>query len=91
MMGLPQVISIGGLNGTPQQVDAIGKDLAQKISAARGPTLLLVPMRSCHPILRQSLRNWVYPSSLVEELDLEFGDTTFAKYAVERLLQRLTW
>jgi uncharacterized protein (UPF0261 family) len=81
LAGVPQVISVCGLNGSPEQLDRIGQDLAQKASAARGPTVMLLPS-GADAVLAQSIRNWAYPPGLVEEID----DTAFAEAAARRLV-----
>src|SRR5262249_28043320 len=62
---------------TPAENDQLGKEIAHKASAARGPTAMLVPLRGVSAIdkegqpfwwpeadqaLFQSLRNWLSPS-----------------------------
>ena len=61
---------------TPEENDQLGKEIAQKASAASGPTAVLVPLRGVSAIDRegqpfwwpeadqalfQSLRNWMSP------------------------------
>lgn len=51
MAGVPQVISLGGLDAaafgrtTPEECDKLGQEVAMKACAARGPTAILVPLR----------------------------------------------
>lgn len=86
---------------TPEENDQLGKEIAQKASAARGPTTVLVPLRGVSAIdkegqpfwwpeadqaLFQSLRHWMSPSVKLVELDLHINDTVFAKVAAETLL-----
>ena len=86
---------------TPAENDRLGKEIAEKASAARGPTAVLVPRRGVSAIdaegqpfwwpeadqaLFQSLRNWVGPQVRLVELDLHVNDPAFARAAVETLL-----
>lgn len=89
---------------TPEENDRLGKEIAEKASAARGPTAVLVPLRGVSAIdmegqpfwwpeadgaLFQSLRNWMAPQVDVIELDLHINDPAFAQTAVHTLLQLL--
>lgn len=85
---------------TPEENDRLGKEIAEKASAARGPTAVLVPLRGVSAIDRagqpfwwpeadqalfQSLRNWISPQVKLIELDLHINDPAFADAAVETL------
>ena len=85
---------------TPEENDRLGKEIAEKASAARGPTAVLVPLRGVSAIDRegqpfwwpeadaalfQSLRNWVGPQVKLVELELHINDPQFAQVAVETL------
>ncbi len=87
---------------TPEENDQLGKEIAQKASAAKGPTAVLVPLRGVSAIDRagqpfwwpeadqalfQSLRNWMSPHVRLFELDLHINDPEFARIAVETLKQ----
>jgi uncharacterized protein (UPF0261 family) len=87
---------------TPEENDRLGKEIAQKASAARGPTAVLVPLRGVSAIDRegqsfwwpeadqalfQSLRNWIGPQVQLVELDLHINDPEFARLAAETLLR----
>jgi uncharacterized protein (UPF0261 family) len=86
---------------TPEENDRLGKEIAQKASAARGPTAVLVPLRGVSAIDRegqpfwwpeadaalfQSLRNWISPQVRLIELDLHVNDQEFAAAAAKVLL-----
>lgn len=86
---------------TPAENDQLGKEIAQKASAAKGPTAVLVPLRGVSAIdkegqpfwrpeadqsLFQSLRNWISPNVKLIELDLHINDPEFARIAAETLL-----
>jgi uncharacterized protein (UPF0261 family) len=86
---------------TPEENDRLGKEIAEKASAAKGPTAVLVPLKGVSAIdkeggpfwwpeanqaLFQSLRNWISPSVRLIELDLHINDPEFARTATETLL-----
>jgi uncharacterized protein (UPF0261 family) len=88
---------------TPEENDRLGKEIAQKASAAKGPTAVIVPLKGISAIdaegkpfwwpeadaaLFQSLRNWVSPAVEMIELDMHINDPEFAK-AAAATLQRL--
>jgi uncharacterized protein (UPF0261 family) len=88
---------------TPEENDRLGKEIAEKASAASGPTALLMPLRGVSAIDRegqpfwwpeadaalfQSLRNWLAPQVELIELDVHINDPAFAEAAV-RALSRL--
>jgi uncharacterized protein (UPF0261 family) len=90
---------------TPDENDRLGQEVAQKASAARGPTAVLVPLRGVSAIDRedqpfwwpeadaalfQSLRNWMSPHVELIELDLHINDPAFAETAARTLLRLLT-
>jgi uncharacterized protein (UPF0261 family) len=87
---------------TPEENDLLGKEIAEKASAARGPTAVLVPLRGVSAIDRegqpfwwpeadaalfQSLRNWIAPQVELIELDLHINDPEFAEIAARTLLR----
>jgi uncharacterized protein (UPF0261 family) len=87
---------------TPEENDRLGKEIAQKASAARGPTAVLVPLRGVSAIDRagqpfwwpeadaalfQSLRNWMSPQVPLVELDRHINDPEFAEAAAGTLLE----
>ncbi len=89
---------------TPEENDKLGKEIAQKASAAQGPTAVLVPLQGvsaidregqpfCWPeadaALFQSLRQWISPQVKLVELDLHINDPAFAAAAAQTLLQML--
>jgi uncharacterized protein (UPF0261 family) len=89
---------------TPEENDRLGKEIAHKASAARGPTALLIPLRGVSALdgvgqpfwwpeadraLFQSLRNWLGPQVRLIELDLHINDPEFAQAAAETLLRML--
>jgi uncharacterized protein (UPF0261 family) len=94
--------SVTLMRTTPDENDRLGKEIAEKASAARGPTALLVPLRGVSAIDRegqpfwwpeadqalfQSLRNWVGPQVRLVELDHHVNDPEFAAAAARTLLE----
>jgi uncharacterized protein (UPF0261 family) len=92
--------SVTLMRTTPEENDRLGKEIAQKASAARGPTAILVPLGGVSAIDRpgqpfwwpeadqalfQSLRNWMSPRVQLLELDLHINDPEFAAAAVSTL------
>lgn len=89
---------------SPEENDQLGKEIAQKASAARGPTAVLVPLRGVSAIdaeekpfwwpeadtaLFQSLRQWMIPHVELIELDQHINDAAFAQAATDTLLRLL--
>jgi uncharacterized protein (UPF0261 family) len=87
---------------TPAENDQLGKQIAQRASASRGPTVILVPLKGVSAIdcegqpfwwpeadqaLFQSLRNWVGPQAQLIELDMHINDPAFADMAAQKLLE----
>jgi uncharacterized protein (UPF0261 family) len=94
--------SVTLMRTTPEENDQLGKEIAEKASAARGPTAVLVPLKGVSAIdkegapfwcaeadraLFQSLRNWISPSVELVELDLHINDPAFADAAAKTLLR----
>ena len=82
----------------------IGRRIAEKLNAARGPTTLLLPLRGVSALDREgqpfhdpaadealfeSLRTHVRPPVRIVELDLHLNDPAFADAAVDHLLESL--
>lgn len=91
LSGVPQIIASGGLHDgvASESLDALGKEIAEKACAARGPTLILLPA-DAPAVLRQSLRNWIYPPELLEESPHTIHDRRFAEQIAERLREMLS-
>jgi uncharacterized protein (UPF0261 family) len=90
---------------TPEENDKLGKEIAEKASAARGPTAILMPLKGVSAIdkqggpfwwpeadqaLFQSVRNWVGPSVQMIELDNHINDPEFAAKAAATLLEMVS-
>jgi uncharacterized protein (UPF0261 family) len=86
---------------TPEENDQLGKEIAQKASAARGPTAVLIPLHGVSAIdkegqpfwwpdadqaLFQSLRNWMSPNVRLVEVDRHINDPEFAELAALTLV-----
>lgn len=87
---------------TPEENDALAKEIAHKASAARGPTAVLVPKRGVSAIDREgqpfwwpeadaalfaSLRLWMSPHVELIETDQHINDLAFAELAARTLLR----
>ncbi|MCE9531768.1 MAG: Tm-1-like ATP-binding domain-containing protein [Planctomycetes bacterium] len=87
---------------TPEENDVLGQEIAQKACAARGPTVILLPLKGVSAIdkeggpfwwpeadqaLFQSIRNWIGPWVKVIELDMHINDPAFAEMAANALLK----
>jgi uncharacterized protein (UPF0261 family) len=86
---------------TPDENDRLGKEIALKASAAKGPAAILLPLCGVSAIdaegkpfwwpeadkaLFESIRLWRSPRVELIELDLHINDPAFAKAAAEKLL-----
>jgi uncharacterized protein (UPF0261 family) len=100
----PHNPSVTLMRTTPEENDRLGKEIAEKASAARGPTAVLVPLRGVSAIDRegqpfwwpeadaalfQSLRHWLSPHVELIEADLHVNDPGFAELAARTLLRLL--
>ncbi|CAN5431409.1 hypothetical protein BH11PLA2_BH11PLA2_12130 [soil metagenome] len=84
---IPQVIVPGGLSHLPdKRLDLLGKEIAEKACAAGGPTLIVLGSDTLR-VLRESISNWIYPPSLLMELNLTCEDEAFVKQCVSELLK----
>jgi uncharacterized protein (UPF0261 family) len=87
---------------TPEEMDRLGQEIAQKASAASGPTAVVLPLRGVSAIdadgksfwwpeadaaLFQSIRNWIAPGVELLELDMHINDPAFAAACVAKLLE----
>src|SRR5262249_31341216 len=78
---------------TREEMDRLGKGIAEKTSAARGPTCVIMPLKGVSAIdaegksfswpeadmaLFQSVRNWIAPNVELIELDAHINDAAFA-------------
>jgi uncharacterized protein (UPF0261 family) len=90
---------------TPEENDQLGKEIAHKASAAKGPTAVLVPLKGVSAIdaegkpfwwpeadkaLFDSLRLWISPHVKLIELDMHLNEAQFAEAAVQTLLEMIT-
>lgn len=89
---------------TPEENDRLGKEIAHKASASRGPTAVYVPRRGVSALDREggpfwwpeadaalfdSLRLWMSPHVKLVELDLHVNDPAFAAAMAGGLLEML--
>jgi len=88
---------------TPEENDRLGKEIAEKASASRGPTAVLLPLRGVSAIDRegepfwwpeadaalfQSIRQWTHGVELIE-CDAHINDPLVAEVAAKKLLEYL--
>ncbi len=86
---------------TPEENDRLGKEIAEKASAAQGPTSIVMPLKGISAIDReggpfwwpeadaalfQSIRNWVGPWVQLIEVDRHINDPDVARIAAETVL-----
>lgn len=96
--------SVTLMRTTPEENDLLGRELAHKASASRGPAAVLLPLRGVSALDRegqpfwwpesdaalfQSVRNWISPNVKLFELDLHLNDPGFAEAAAGTLLGML--
>jgi uncharacterized protein (UPF0261 family) len=89
---------------TPEENDALGKEIAEKASAAKGKTAILVPKKGVSAIDREgqpfwwpeadaalfkSLQHWLSPHVELIELDFHINDAEFAETAARKLLEMI--
>jgi uncharacterized protein (UPF0261 family) len=87
---------------TPEEMDRLGLEIANKVCASRGPTCLMLPLRGVSAIDReggpfwwpeadtalfQSIRNAMYPQLECLEMDAHINDREFAEAAARKLLK----
>jgi uncharacterized protein (UPF0261 family) len=89
---------------TPEENDRLGREIALKVSASRGPAAVILPLRGLSSLdrggelfwrpeadvaLYQSVRNWISPHVRLIEMDLHVNDSAFARGAAAVLLEML--
>jgi uncharacterized protein (UPF0261 family) len=89
---------------TPEENDKLGKEIAEKASAAKGPTAILIPKKGVSAIdcegkpfwwpeadaaLFASIKQWLSPNVQLIELDLHINDPAFAEAAAQTLLRMI--
>lgn len=87
---------------TPEENEKLGKEIAFKASAAKGPTAILIPLRGVSAIdaegkpfwwpeadraLFESIRHWLAPHVELIELDMHINDPPFAHACANKLLE----
>jgi uncharacterized protein (UPF0261 family) len=87
---------------TPEEMDRLGKGIAEKTSASNSPTCVMVPLKGVSAIdaegkafwwpeadaaLFQSVRNWIAPNVELIELDRHINDPVFAEACANKLLE----
>jgi uncharacterized protein (UPF0261 family) len=89
---------------TPEEMDRLGKAIAEKTSAANSPTCVMLPLKGVSAIdaegqpfwwpeadaaLFQSVRNWIAPYVELVELDSHINDREFAEACARKLLDMI--
>jgi uncharacterized protein (UPF0261 family) len=89
---------------TPEENDALGKEIAYKASASRGPAVVLVPRggfsewdREGGPFwwpladqtLSESLKHWMSPQVVLLEREAHINSPAFAEEAARLLMERM--
>ena len=89
---------------TPEENDKLGKEIAEKASAARGPTAIVLPLKGISAIDREgqpfwwpeadaalfaSIKQWLAPGIELVETDLHINDPAFADTAARMLLRMM--
>ena len=87
---------------TPEENEKLGKEIAFKASAAKGPTAIVLPLRGVSAIdaegkpfwwpeadraLFDSIRHWLAPHVELIELDMHINDPAFADACARKLLE----
>lgn len=89
---------------TPEEMDRLGKVIAERTSAANSPTCVMLPLKGVSAIdaegkpfwwpeadaaLFQSVRNWIAPYVELVEVDAHINDPAFAETCARKLLSFL--
>lgn len=87
---------------TPEEMDRLGKVIAERTSAANSPTCVMLPLKGVSAIdaegkpfwwpdadaaLFQSVRNWIAPYVELVEVDAHINDPAFAEACASQLLE----
>ncbi len=90
---------------TPEENEALGREIARKVSASRGPAAVLLPLRGVSAIdaegksfdwpearqrLFQAIRENLSPQVELVELDAHINDPQFAEAAAAKLLELMS-
>lgn len=92
MMTIPQAIVLGGFDDawTAEALDLAGKLIAERVSAARGPTrIFLTP--DAPTVLVQSLRNWCYPPTLLVDVPHATCDPALSEVLIRFVLEQIVF
>jgi hypothetical protein len=90
MAGIGQVVVATDLDGLASaEFDVLGQRIAERASAARGPTRIVLPP-DADPVLRASLRNWIYPADVLVECEATAGDAGFEQVIGSIVVEMIT-
>jgi uncharacterized protein (UPF0261 family) len=89
---------------TPEENDLLGKEIALKANAAKGPTAIIFPLHGISALdasgqpfwwpqanqaLRESLKLWLSPGVEYIEMDLHINDPVFGEACAQKLINYL--
>jgi uncharacterized protein (UPF0261 family) len=89
---------------TPEENDLLGKEIALKANAAKGPTAIIFPLRGISALdalgqpfwwpqanqaLRESLKLWLSPDVEYIEMDMHINDPAFGEACAQKLINYL--
>ncbi len=89
---------------TPEENDLLGKEIALKANAAKGPTAIIFPLHGISALdasgqpfwwpqanqaLRESLKLWLSPGVEYIEMDLHINDPAFGEACAQKLINYL--
>jgi len=89
---------------TPEENDLLGKEIALKANAAKGPTAIIFPLHGISALdapgqpfwwpqanqaLRESLKLWLSPDVEYIEMDLHINDPAFGEACAQKLINYL--
>lgn len=89
---------------TPEENDLLGKEIALKANAAKGPTAIIFPLHGISALdasgqpfwlpqanqaLRESLKLWLSPNVEYIEMDLHINDPAFGEACAQKLINYL--
>jgi len=90
---------------TPEENDLLGKEIALKANAAKGPTAIIFPLHGISALdalgqpfwwpqanqaLRESLKLWLSPDVEYIEMDKHINDPAFGEACAQKLISYLT-
>ena len=89
---------------TPEENNLLGKEIALKANAAKGPTAIIFPLHGISALdalgqpfwwpqanqaLRESLKLWLSPNVVYNEMDMHINDPAFGEACAQKLISYL--